>query len=88
MGPYEWDDVKNAENLSKHRVDFELVEQFEWDTAVFQLDVRFDYGEERIRAFGRIAGRPFCVVYTMRGVKVRIISLRSMHEKEARRYAI
>lgn len=55
---YEWDDAKDAANRLKHGIGFDRVVEFDWDNAVFQQDVRFDYGEERFRAFGRIAGRP------------------------------
>lgn len=88
MSSYEWDDEKNTANLLKHGVGFELIERFDWDMAYFKPDRRFDYGEDRIIAFGRIDGRGFAVVYVRRGVHLRIISLRPAHEKEMRRYGI
>ena len=51
-------------------------------------DERKDYGELRFRAVGRIEGRPYMVVFTPRGKRLRIISMRRMHEKEARKYGI
>ncbi|WP_231573654.1 BrnT family toxin [Thermopetrobacter sp. TC1] len=47
-----------------------------------------DYGERRFRAVGRIEGLPYMVVFTPRGTRLRIISMRRMHEKEARKYGI
>lgn len=85
---YEWDELKNAGNLLKHGIGFAAAEQFEWDQAVFQLDTRFDYGEERVRAYGRIGERPYCLVFSLRSGNIRIISLRPMHEKEAKRYGL
>ncbi|WIY52663.1 BrnT family toxin [Devosia sp. YIM 151766] len=85
---YEWDREKDAANRLKHGVGFEDVENFDWDSAVFQQDRRFDYGEERFRAFGFIGERPHCLAYVLRGDNIRIISLRPMHLKEARRYGL
>ena len=88
MDFYEWDEGKNAANRAKHGVGFELVLAFDWAAAVIQLDERYDYGELRYRAFGRIGGDAHCIAFTPRNSRLRIISLRPMHEKEARRYAI
>ena len=88
MDQYEWDEAKYATNLLKHQIGFELVRQFDWDTAYFKPDSRFDYGEDRVIAFGRIDGRGYAVVYVRRGDHVRIISLRPAHEKEMRRYGV
>jgi uncharacterized DUF497 family protein len=85
---YEWDDQKNAGNAHKHGAEFASIEQFDWEGAVFLADDRFDYGEDRVRAYGRIDGRPHCVVFVLRSQNMRIISLRPMHEKEAKRYGI
>ena len=85
---YEWDEDKNAANLDKHGIDFALIEQFEWQTCFIQLDQRFDYGEIRFRAFGRVEDRRVCVAFTPRGRKLRLISMRLMNEKEVKRYGI
>jgi uncharacterized DUF497 family protein len=85
---YEWDEDKEALNRAKHHVGFTSVWQFEWNAAVYEKDDRYDYGEERFRAFGHIGERPHCLVFTPRGQNIRVISLRPMHEKEARRYGI
>lgn len=85
---YEWDELKDEANRKKHGVGFELAHQFDWSIAVVEEDERFDYGEVRYRAFGRIAGKGFCLAFTFRTGNVRIISIRPMHEKETRRYGI
>ena len=51
-----------------------------------QRDERRDYGEDRFRLYGRVAGRPFIIVYTRRGVIVRIISARKANARERERY--
>jgi uncharacterized protein len=56
------------------------------DIALVIDDERFDYGEERYRAFGFIEEAAYCLVFTIRGDAIRAISLRRAHEKEMRRY--
>ena len=88
MDRYEWDEGKYAANLLEHGISFELIYQFDWSSAVIKPDRRFDYGEDRVIAFGRIEGRGYAVVYVRRGDRLRIISLRPAHEKEMRGYGL
>lgn len=88
MAAYEWDDEKYARNLRKHQIPFELIYQFDWTAAFHQPDTRFDYGEDRVVAYGRIGDRGYAIVYTQRGDRVRIISIRFAHEKEMKRYGL
>jgi uncharacterized DUF497 family protein len=59
MDRFTWDEAKSEENRRQRGFGFELVYEFNWDAAVFQDDLRFAYGERRIRAFGRIEGKPY-----------------------------
>jgi len=52
-----------------------------------ERDNRRDYGEERFRLFGRVAGRLFVIVYTRRQATLRIISARKANAREGKRYA-
>lgn len=82
---YEWDPAKNAINKAKHGLDFGSFEG--WDSEpVVVVDDRNAYGEPRFRAFGRIGGEGRCLVYTLRGTAVRLISFRPAREKEMMRY--
>jgi Uncharacterized protein conserved in bacteria len=85
---YEWDNAKDAANRLKHGVGFDRAEAFDWPNAVIEEDERYEYGERRFRAFGYIDDRPYCVVFSPRGKTIRIISMRPMHLKEARRYGL
>jgi uncharacterized DUF497 family protein len=85
---YEWDDGKEAINREKHGIGFAAAMDFDWASAVLEVDGRYAYTEERVRAFGMLGSRPYCLVFTPRGPNIRIISLRPMHAKEARRYGI
>jgi uncharacterized DUF497 family protein len=83
---YEWDEDKRAANLAKHGVDFIEAGQFEWTTAIEVRDNRFDYGEERWVALGLISNRPHVLIYTRRGEKIRLISLRRANNREREYY--
>ena len=83
---YEWDEAKRRDNLVKHRsVDFSDMEAFEWETAVIASSPR--HGETRHIALGYIGDRLYHVIYTMRGDKCRIISLRKANSTEEKQYA-
>lgn len=73
-------------NLVKHGIPFELVYEFDWSKAYFKPDRRFDYGEDRVVAYGRIGKQGYAIVYTRLGDRVRIISVRPAREKEMKRY--
>ena len=79
---YEWDDNKRVANLVRHKVDFADAVAFEWDTALETIDDRFDYGETRWVALGFIGSKLHVMVYTFRGSKIRIISLRKANKRE------
>ena len=81
--PYEWDPEKAAGNLAKHGVAFEEVEGFDWAGAIEAEDTRYDYGEVRMQALGKIGGRYHVLVYARRGDRLRIISLRKANRREA-----
>ena len=85
---FEWDEEKSALNRRLRGFGFELVHEFDFASARIVEDRRKDYGERRFRAVGRIEGMPCMVVFTPRGGRLRIISMRRMHEKEAERYGI
>jgi uncharacterized DUF497 family protein len=84
---YEWDEAKRRANLAKHGVDFTRAEGFAWENSVVIEDTRRDHGEQRSRAFGKIGPRLYCLVFTPRGERVRVISLRKANPREIRRYA-
>lgn len=81
----EWDPSKNEKNMAKHGLDFADFEGFDGDPVIVE-DGRHDYGETRYRAFGTIAGRDYCLAFTLRGEAMRLISWRKAKKKEMRRY--
>ena len=81
----EWDPAKNEENKAQHGLDF--VDFVEFDTEpLIAEDTRYDYGEVRYRAWGRIGGTSHQLVFTMRGTTMRLISFRRAHEKELKKH--
>ena len=84
---FEWDEAKNASNLIKHDVAFELARTFGWDAAVIERDDRSDYGEDRFLARGYAAdGVGYSIVFTFRVSAIRVISIRQFNRKEEGRY--
>jgi uncharacterized DUF497 family protein len=86
-GLYVWDERKRASNFRKHGVDFTVVRDFDFATAIVLRDDRKDYSEDRFRAYGTIKGRLHAIVFTRRDGKVRVISLRKSNAREIANYA-
>ncbi|MFZ5548078.1 MAG: BrnT family toxin [Pseudomonadota bacterium] len=83
---YEFDPAKQAINVAKHGIWFKAADDFEWETAQFEVDGRKAYGEPRLVVTGRIGTRVHVMVVTLRGNAVRIISLRKASQREVKRY--
>lgn len=82
---YEFDPAKDERNRRRHGLGLADFAGFDAEPLIVEDD-RFDYGERRYRAFGRIDGHAYCLVYTVRGRKLRLISFRRAHDEEIRRY--
>ncbi|MFZ2958889.1 MAG: BrnT family toxin [Candidatus Ozemobacteraceae bacterium] len=83
---YQWDETKRSMNLRNHKIDFQIVEGFEWETAMIEADKREQYLEDRFGALGVIGNTLFFLVYTNRGDEVRVISLRKADSCEVKKY--
>lgn len=83
---WDWDEDKRQTNRAKHGVDFADLAWFEWSTAVVRADLRFDYGEDRWTALGKIAGRIHHLAFMRRNGLVRVISLRKANKREQREW--
>lgn len=84
----EYDPAKDDANLAKHGVSLAAAAAFDWDTALEREDDRFDYGEDRFVAIGRIDGRLHVMVFTQGAGDdaIRVISLRPAEKHEMRFY--
>ena len=85
MELYEWDGAKNQSNIAKHGVDFALMKEFDWDTAVVAPDVAHE--EPRWVGHGFIGNALHVLVFAERGERLRIISLRKASAREKKNYA-
>lgn len=85
-GLYGFAPGKEAINRAKHGVAFAAAEDFDWTSALVAEDLRKDYGEQRFVALGKIGSRIHVMVFTQRGEKVWLISLRKANAREVRRY--
>lgn len=83
---FEWDEKKRAANLANHGVDFRVAAGIFAGPVIEAPDDRQDYGEQRYRALGCVAGQYFVVVYTWRGEHRRLISAWKAGRDERERY--
>lgn len=91
MVAFDWDDAKNRSNLRKHGVGFDTASLVFDDPYALMLQDRFENGEERWQAIGRIADAVVLVVaHTVKaraGTEViRIMSARKADRRERKRY--
>ena len=83
----EFDPRKNALNIRDHGMSLDDARQFEWGSAVVWMDLREDYGEERMVALGYIGNRLCYMVFVERRGICRVVSLRRANRREVRHYA-
>lgn len=83
---FEWEDAKNATNLSKHGIRFEEAATI-WDGPVVTGQDETHHSEVREISFGLIGGTTVvCVIHTQRNGKTRIISARKATRSERREF--
>ncbi|MBU6165211.1 MAG: BrnT family toxin [Alphaproteobacteria bacterium] len=83
----EFDPAKNAANISKHGLALAEFAGFDAPPLVID-DQRQDYGEPRWLAYGQIGGVAHCLVFTLRGETMRLISLRRANDRERTRHGL
>ena len=84
----EFDPAKDHINRAKHGISLEDATRFDWDTALEREDDRFDYGEVRFVAIGRIDAGLYVMAFTEGSDDdtIRVISLRPAEKHEMRYY--
>jgi len=84
---FEWDEAKSDKCLKKTGFDFDFATRAFRDPLGFvKQDLRKDYGEDRFTLLGKIDERVHVVVYTPRGLAIRIISARKANDREIAAY--
>lgn len=87
MTEFEWDEAKSKVCRTQRGFDFRFASRALRDPRrTVVRDRRAEYGENRFRLPGRIDGREFVVIFTMRGSAIRIISARKANKREKREY--
>jgi len=82
----EKDPGKENRNIAERGLSLDLAGNLDWATALIWEDTRKDYGERRYCVLGFIEDRLHSVVFTPRGEKPRVISLRKANKREMKRY--
>lgn len=81
-----FDQSKNERNIAERGLSFDLVGEFDFETAVYSVDTRHNYGETRRRALGLLVGRIYALVFVETEVGIRVISFRKANKREVRQY--
>ncbi len=82
----EFDPAKNSKNIEQRNLSFTRVAEFDFSTAQFTIDNRYDYGETRIRAFGFLKQRLHALVFVEISEGIRVISFRKANQREIKHY--
>ena len=79
-----YNQAKNESNILLRGLDFNLVKDFNWFLATIYEDTRKNYGENRFVAIGSIDERIYVFIFTPRGNKIHVISLRKANKREVK----
>jgi uncharacterized protein len=82
----EFDPTKNSQNIHERGLSFEQAHEFNFESALFEVDDRKDYGEIRFRAFGYFEQRLHTLVFTAIKGGIRVISFRKANNREVKHY--
>jgi len=81
-----FDPAKSERNRAERGFGFELVGDFDFDSAFIWIDDRHDYGETRFAALGLVKARLYALVYTEIVGGIRVISFRKANDREVFHY--
>jgi uncharacterized DUF497 family protein len=84
---FDWDPNKASLNDEKPGISFvRAADVFDDTDDLYELDDRFNYGEVRQQAIGRVGTMIIVVIFTERGALTRLISARKASRDERERY--
>ncbi len=81
---FEYDKRKSRINFEKHSISLEEIQEL-WNVPAVEVQASTK-GEARFMIVGKLKGKLFCCVYTMRGKIRRLISARRCAKKEEKIY--
>ena len=82
----DFDPKKSETNKNTRRLPFDMVHNFDWETARYAEDDRKSYPERRFVALGFLEERLHVICFTPIEGGMRIISFRKANTREIRRY--
>lgn len=82
-----FDPAKNEWNIRVRGLPFDAAAHFDFETAVYAIDDRRDYGETRYVALGMLGDRLHVLCFVEIEDGIRIISFRKANAREVKRYA-
>jgi uncharacterized DUF497 family protein len=82
----EFDLAKSDQNNRSRKLPFDKAAEFDWSTAVYEVDDRIDYGEKRIIALGFLGVRLHVICFKEIEGGIRIISFRKANIREVNKY--
>jgi uncharacterized DUF497 family protein len=77
---FEFDAAKSRENLVKHGIDFILAQRL-WEVAHVVIPAKGVVGENRSAILGKLLGKVYMAIFTLREEKIRIISCHRADKK-------
>lgn len=81
-----YDPAKNQRNIRERALAFDQAVDFDFESALFAVDEREDYGEARYVALGWLADRLHVLCFTETQAGIRVISFRKANAREVKRY--
>jgi uncharacterized DUF497 family protein len=82
---FEYDPAKSAANKIKHGIDLEAAQVLWRDERLLEAPANTE-DEPRFVAIGKLGGKHWAAVYTLRGGNIRLISVRRARQREIERY--
>jgi uncharacterized protein len=82
-----YDPAKNERNIRDRDLSFESAADFDFETALYAVDERKDYGETRFVAIGMFNNRLHVLCFTEATDGIRVISFRKANAREVKIYA-
>jgi uncharacterized DUF497 family protein len=82
---FEYDAERSAANKAKHGIDFDEAQALWDDPRLLEAPARTD-DEPRFLAVGRIGEKHWSAIFTLRGARLRLISVRRARKQEIEIY--
>jgi uncharacterized protein len=82
----EYDSAKSDKNMKGRGLPFSKASEFDWETAIYTIDDRIEYGETRYVALGFLGPRLHVLCFTPIEGGVRVISFRKANRREVKIY--